>query len=66
MFIFKTTEEAAKFFNCSVEAIKKQYASNAETFKIMLEKAENTGKKVNGYTAQQLKESYEKYKKLSN
>jgi len=59
-----TPEQAAKMFGVSVERIKEQYAYNAEGLEQMHKKAVSTGKKVNGYTADQLeKMTAEYYKK---
>lgn len=57
--------ELAKMFNTSEENIKKQYAANAAGLKRMYDKAINTGKKVNGFTAEELKEHFLLYEKLS-
>lgn len=47
------------------EQLKAQYKANADGLKKMLDKAKLTGKKVNGYTQDQLQEHYEKYLELS-
>jgi hypothetical protein len=60
-----TVEQTAKAFNVSVEAIKAQYAANAESMERMYNKAIETGKKVNGYTAEQLKAKVEEFKALA-
>jgi hypothetical protein len=49
-----TPEEAAKMFGVSIERIKEQYLANAQGLEKMHQKAVLTGKKVNGYTAEQL------------
>ena len=53
--------ELAAMFNVSEDRIRQQYADNAAVLKTMYEKAVRTGKKVNGYTAAQLKEDYQRY-----
>lgn len=54
------------FFNqFSREQIKKQYAKNAEGLKQMEEKALRTGKKVNGFTFEQLYESRIRFQELA-
>ena len=60
-----TIEQTAKMYGVSIEAIKAQYAANAQGLEKMYNKAVETGKKVNGYTADQLKEKVEEYKKLA-
>lgn len=57
--------QTAKMFGVSVSQIKKQYAENLKGLKRMLEKAQKTGKKVNGYTEDQLISMVEKYSKLA-
>lgn len=49
----------------TAEQIRRQHARNAEGLRQMIEKAERTGKKVNNYTAQQLKEMEERARLLS-
>jgi hypothetical protein len=51
-----TIEDLAKLYNVSVERIKEQYAANAKGLQAMYEKALEKGKKVGGYTADQLKQ----------
>ena len=60
-----TKDQISKMFGCSIERLNEQYAENAKTFERMYEKAIKTGKKVNGYTAVQLKQMVEKYKGLA-
>lgn len=55
----------AKRFNCSEERIKEQYAANYKGLLFLLNKAKAPGKKVNGYTEQQLRENCAKYKSLA-
>ena len=60
-----TLEQTAKMYNITVEALKIQYKANAEGLERMYNKAVSTGKKVNGYTADQLKIKVEQYKTLA-
>ncbi len=48
-------ERIANQFGVSVEQLKKQYFNNALQLEKMYKKAIATGKKVNGFTADQLK-----------
>lgn len=56
-----TPEQVAKMFGVSVERIKEQYLANAQGLEKMYNKAITTGKKVNGYTAEQLKSMTAQY-----
>lgn len=58
--------EVCRNLGCSMEQLTRQYAANLVGIKQMLEKAKATGKKVNGYTAEQLEESVDLYTKLSS
>lgn len=49
-----TAQQAAKMFGVSIERIKEQYLANAQGLEKMYNKAIATGKKVNGYTTEQL------------
>lgn len=49
-----TPTQAANLFNVPLDRIKEQYKANAEILAGMHKKAIATGKKVNGYTADQL------------
>jgi hypothetical protein len=60
-----TKSAVCRMFNIPVERLNQQYAANAATFKTMYDKAVKTGKKVNGYTADQLKKLYDQYTQLS-
>lgn len=60
-----TKEQMCKFYGCSIDQLKKQYAANAEGLNRMYEKAKATGKKVNGYTESQLLELVNKYRELA-
>lgn len=55
-------QQTANFFGVSVENLKRQYAENAKVMETMYTKAVQTGKKVNGYTADQLKNMVADYK----
>jgi len=54
-------ERSAKAFGCTIEQAKAMFAKNAIGCRSMLERAVRTGKKVNGYTADQLRASVEAY-----
>jgi hypothetical protein len=58
-------EESARVFGCTVEQAKRLMAKNADGMREMAEKAERTGKKVNGYTAAELRDSEAAYRKAS-
>jgi hypothetical protein len=58
-------DQIAKFFKCTPEALAAQYAYSAADLAKMKEKAEKTGKKVNGYTAEQLAAMSSKMEKLA-
>jgi len=58
-----TAEQIASKFSVPVENVKRQFAANAINLEKMHTKAVDTGKKVNGYTAEQLAEAVEFYKK---
>lgn len=53
-------ENPALFANVTAEQMRAQYAKNAAGLAQMKAKAELTGKKVNGYTAEQLKDLHRK------
>lgn len=57
--------EICRQYGITMERLNEQYAANANDLKKMMDKALSTGKKVNGYTADQLKERYETYLDLS-
>lgn len=59
-------EQICQMFGCTMEQLNAQYASNAGVLKGMHEKAKRTGKKVNGYTEQQLKAHTARYKRMAN
>ena len=50
-----TEQDICRRFNCTPEQVRAMHAKNAEGLRAMLAKAEKTGKKVNGYTAEQLR-----------
>lgn len=60
-----TQQQMAKFFGCTVDQLRAQYAANAAATAKMLAKAVQTGKKVNGYTAVQLEILLAKENKLA-
>lgn len=49
-----TAPTVARLFRCTVEQVKSQYARNAAQLRRMADKAAASGRKVNGYTAEQL------------
>lgn len=51
-----TAEDIARMFGCTVAQVKALHARNAAQLAEMADKAERTGKKVNHYTAAQLRE----------
>lgn len=57
----RTKKEIADFFGVSKERISEQYEKNAQGLEAMHKKALATGKKVNGYTAEQLEQMTLKY-----
>lgn len=57
--------ELAKMFNVSEDRIKQQYADTAQVIKKQLDKSLQTGKKVDGYTTEELKANYELFINLS-
>ena len=58
-------QETCKFFGCTMEQLNKQIKANAAGLQKLADKAEMTGKKVNGYTEKQLRDLAAKYKKLA-
>lgn len=56
---------SAKRFGCTVAQAKALFAKNAVGFRQMAEKAERTGRKVNGYTSAQLRASEAAYRTAS-
>jgi len=51
----------AQHYNITVQRAKEMYAANAKALREMYGKAVCTGKKVNGYTADDLLTSWEQY-----
>lgn len=60
-----TIEQTAKMYGITVERLKQQYADNAKGMERMYNKAVETGKKVGGFTADQLKEKIEQFKNMA-
>lgn len=56
-------EMVAKMFRCTPEQLRSQYLANAKQLKEMHDKAVRTGKKVNKFSADQLKHLYEQAEK---
>ena len=57
--------QTAVMYGITVERLKAQYLANAKGLERMYEKALKTGKKVGGYTADQLKNKVAEYYKLA-
>jgi hypothetical protein len=49
-------EIIARMFGVPVENVRRQYAKNARQLRVMEAKARRTGLKVNGYTANELRD----------
>lgn len=54
-------ERSARAFGCTVDQARVMFRKNAFKLMEMHEKAVRTGKKVNGYTAQELEDSARDY-----
>jgi hypothetical protein len=52
-----TLEQQARILNVTVEQCRQQHRRNAESSRVLAEKAEKAGRKINGYTAEQWKAS---------
>lgn len=50
-----TTHQIAKIFGCTEDQVRAQFLANANQLAKMRAKAVKTGKKVNGYTAAELR-----------
>ena len=55
-----TEEQIVKVLGCTVDQLRSQNAKNAAQLALMLHKAVTTGRKVNNFTAEQLREMYRK------
>ena len=60
-----TKEQTCKLYGCTIDQLNKQYLANAQRFVRMYNKAFDIDRKVNGYTAIQLKEMADKYYQLA-
>ncbi len=49
------TATIARLFGCTPEQVRAQFAANSKQLSAMADKAQRTTRKVNGYTAQQLR-----------
>lgn len=58
-------ERSAALFGCTVDQAKRQFSRNAASLKIMADRAAKSGKKVNGYTEKELRESAERYSRAA-
>jgi len=59
-------EQSCKFYGCSKEQLKSQYIDNLAGINKMLIKAIETGKTVNGYTINKLKDLVNEFTMLIN
>lgn len=60
------TNEKTRFFaQFTPDQLRAGYARNANSLRGMLAKAEKTGRKVNGFTADYLRDRVNEYKRLS-
>jgi len=50
----QNTKQIAQILGASESAVRRQYAKNAEQLRDMAEQARGTGRKVNGYSAEEL------------
>lgn len=64
--MLNTFEAVASFFQVSPERIRMQYAENAKQLRGLQAKAERTGKKVNGATAEQWNKMASRFEKLAS
>lgn len=60
-----TLEQIAKMYGITIERLKEQYKANAEGMERMYNRAIQTGKKVGGFTSDQLKAKVEEFKNLA-
>lgn len=58
-------ENRARRFNCTVEQLRAHFQNNLNILQEMLDKAESTGKKVNGYTIKDLRDMVSDHKILA-
>lgn len=61
-----TEQQVAQRFGCTIEQVRAGHASNARALRGMLFKARTAGKKVNGYTAEQLQAHVDRTEKLAS
>lgn len=59
-------ENRARRFGCTVEQLREHFRKNLVILQEMLAKAESTGKKVNGYSADKLRGMVSDHEKLSS
>jgi hypothetical protein len=60
-----TLATVAKRFGTTIERVRAQYLANAAQMRAMAEKAERTGRKVNGYTAEQLNARADEFERIA-
>lgn len=58
-------EQICRLFGCTMQQLNEQYSANAAVLWQMHDKSIKIGKKVNGYTADQLAEMADKHDKLA-
>ena len=58
-------ERTARVFGCSIAKANRLFAENAKVFLQMAERAKQSGKKVNGYTETELRQSASDYLEAS-
>jgi len=61
-----TRHQQAILYNCTPEQLKRQYKANLESLQTMLTRSEDTGKRVNGYSEDELSRLVDKYTALVN
>jgi len=59
-------QNRARRFNCTVEQLRAHFQKNLVILQEMLDKAEATGKKVNGYSADKLRDMISDHEKLAS
>lgn len=60
-----TKSQTCKLFNCTKDQLNDQYKANAASFEKLYQKSLSSGKKVNGYTSEQLYDTMILYRKLA-
>lgn len=60
-----TTNQIATAFNCTPAQLKAQYTANANQMRSMLQRVITTGRRVNGYSADDLAARIAKFESLA-